>query len=90
MRTATLSLMLLLGIWASGCGRPASEIDPAAPPSLAPTPQIRAAKEFGAAMELEKAGRSAAAKEAFRKVASDYPDTPQARTAAERVKALGG
>ena len=50
----------------------------------------RAASQLRAAQNLEKAGKSAGALEFYRKIVKDYPGTPQAKTAAARIEALGG
>ena len=41
------------------------------------------------AQNLEKSGKTAAALTNYRQVVRLYPDTPSARTAADRIKALG-
>jgi hypothetical protein len=50
----------------------------------------RAASLLQIAQNLEKNGRAAPALAYYRRIVKDYPNTPAAKTAAERVKALGG
>jgi len=50
----------------------------------------RAATLLRLGQSLEKAGKTTAALSYFRQIVKDFPDTPAARTAAERIKALDG
>jgi YHS domain-containing protein len=50
----------------------------------------RAASALRIAQSLDKAGKTAAALKYYKQVVKDYPGTAQAKTAAARVKALGG
>ncbi len=50
----------------------------------------RAATLLRLGQSLEKSGKTAAALTYFRQIITDFPATPAAKTAAERVKALGG
>ncbi len=50
----------------------------------------RAASQLRLGQNLEKSGKTSAALQYYRDLVKDYPDTPQARTAAARIKALGG
>jgi hypothetical protein len=76
-----------------GTGKPAAA---KAKPSSAPAeakPDARAARaasQLRLGENLEKAGKSAAALGYYRQVVKDYPGSPQAKTAAARIKALGG
>jgi hypothetical protein len=59
-------------------------------PAPAPSADARAATLLRSAQNLEKAGKAAGASAMYRQVVKDFPGTPQARSAAERLKALGG
>ena len=48
----------------------------------------RAATALRLAQNLEKSGKTATALKSYKQIVKDYPGTPQARTAAERIKAL--
>ncbi len=64
---------------------------PAATPtkkSAASQPAIRAASLLRIAENLEKSGKADAALSSYRRIVQDYPDTPAARTAAQRITAL--
>ncbi len=83
-----LALTVLLA--AGGCGGSPSSTDPqAATASLAPTPEIKAAMELGSAKTLEKSRKTKQAVGAYRRIVQEYPDSPQAKIAAERINALG-
>ncbi len=45
--------------------------------------------ELGSAQTLEKSRKTKQALEAYRRIVREYPDSPQAKIAAERVGALG-
>ncbi|AGA28982.1 YHS domain-containing protein [Singulisphaera acidiphila] len=62
---------------------PAASSKPAAKAS-------KAASQLRLAQNLEKSGKTAAALQYYRAVAKDYAGTPEAKTAAERIKALAG
>ena len=51
-------------------------------------PAARAASLLKIGQNLEKTGKSAAALGYYRQVVKDYSNTPAAKTAAERIKAL--
>ena len=48
----------------------------------------RAASQLKIAQNLEKTGKTAAALKYYKQIVKDYPGTPQAKTAAARIKAL--
>ncbi|MFI5461287.1 MAG: tetratricopeptide repeat protein [Isosphaerales bacterium] len=50
----------------------------------------RAATLLRLGQNLEKTGKTTAALTYFRRIVKDFPDTPAAKTAAERIKALDG
>lgn len=50
----------------------------------------RAASLTRVAQALERAGKTSAAIDAYKKVVAECPDTPEAKTAAERIRKLGG
>lgn len=54
----------------------------------APDPAARASLLLKMGQGLEKSGKTAGAVDFYRQVVKRYPDTPQARTAAARVKAI--
>ena len=81
---------------AEGQGRdgrpPRPSPTPTPPPSPPPRPSdasAKAASLLRLGQNLEKAGKTAAALDYYRQVVKLYPDTPSAKTAAERIKALG-
>ncbi|MCA1684402.1 MAG: tetratricopeptide repeat protein [Planctomycetia bacterium] len=61
-----------------------------APDSPAPDPAARAASTLSLGQSLEKAGRTKGAVDLYRQLLKQYPASPQARTAGERIKALEG
>ncbi len=92
MRVLTPYHLLALAVpfAAAGCGGPSQSSDAVvATPSLAPTPELKAAMELGSAQTLEKSRKTKQALEAYRRIVREYPDSPQAKIAAERVGALG-
>jgi YHS domain-containing protein len=50
----------------------------------------RASGQLRLGQSLEKAGKTAGALKLYQQVVKDYPDTPSAKAAAARIKALGG
>ncbi|AGA28485.1 tetratricopeptide repeat protein [Singulisphaera acidiphila] len=50
----------------------------------------RAVSLLKSGQNLEKRGKKASAIESYGRVMTDFPDTPEAKTAEERIKALGG
>jgi hypothetical protein len=58
-------------------------------PAAAPSAEARAATLLRSAENLEKAGKAAGAAAMYRQVVKDFPGTPQAKSATERLKALG-
>ncbi|WP_406699510.1 YHS domain-containing protein [Singulisphaera sp. Ch08] len=56
-----------------------------------PTPKVsKAASQLRLAQNLEKSGKTKAALQYYRELVKDYAGTPEAKTAAERIKALAG
>jgi len=75
---------------AAGCGETSSSADSqAVTASLAPTPELKAAMELGSAKTLEKSRKTKQALSAYRRIVQEYPASPQAKIAAERINALG-
>ncbi|MDR3634317.1 MAG: hypothetical protein P4L84_10980 [Isosphaeraceae bacterium] len=75
----------------SGCGGTTTQTGPeSGQTTLAPTPEVRASMEIASARELERLRKTKQALDAYHRIAKDYPDSPQAKTASERIKALGG
>ena len=64
----------------------ASKKDAAKAPAAKPA--TRAATLVRLARTLERSGKTEQALANYRQVVKDYPDTPSAKTAAERIKAL--
>lgn len=62
------------------------------PPAEKPTTKSgnRAASFLQLGINLEKSGKSDAALTYFKRIVTDYPDSPQAKIARERIQALGG
>lgn len=56
----------------------------------APDPAAQAASTLRIAQSLEKAGKTKGAVDFYRQLLKQYPASPQAKTAAERIKALEG
>jgi len=67
--------------------KPAPKDQPDSPPAKDSTVD-RAASLLRVAQNLEKIGKTAAALENYREILEDYPDSPSAKTARARVKAL--
>ncbi len=83
-------LALAVPLAAAGCGgSPTSTDSQGATASLAPTPEVKAAMELGSAKTLEKSRKIKQALDAYRRIVQEYPDSPQAKIAAERINALG-
>ena len=55
-----------------------------------PDPAAKAASLLAQGVALEKAGKSAAALVYYKRVAKEYADSPSAKTATAKIKALGG
>jgi hypothetical protein len=66
---------------------PSEETESADSPSK-PRPADRASSLLQVARNLEKAGKPAAALKSYREIVKSYADTPAAKTAKERIKAL--
>jgi YHS domain-containing protein len=78
---------------AAKAASPGSEVPKPAPDAEAgkaqpPDPAARAAALLRIGQNLEKTKKSSAALTYYRQVVKTYPDTPAAKTAAERIKAL--
>ncbi len=58
-------------------------------PTKTPDNSAKAASTLKLGQNLDKAGKTAAALMYYRQVVKLYPDTPAAKTAADRIKALG-
>jgi hypothetical protein len=71
-------------------GAPATSAAPAAQPATKPANDPRATSLFASAQNLEKTGKRAGAIGLYRDVMIRYPDSPEARQAEGRIKALGG
>lgn len=83
-------LVLAVLSLAPGCGGDPSSLPQTSPASLAPTPELKAAMEFASAQAFEKSRKTKQALDAYRRIIKEYPDSPQAKIAGDRVKALGG
>jgi hypothetical protein len=75
-----------LGVFVERAARKKAAAPP--PASDAKARANRASTQLRAAQNLEKLKKTAAALAAYRKVTADFPGTPKAAAAAERVKAL--
>lgn len=92
MRISILRKLFAMAIplVAAGCGETSSSADSrAVTASLAPTPELKAAMELGSAKTLEKSRKTKQALSAYRRIVQEYPASPQAKIAAERINALG-
>ncbi len=86
----TLYALTIL-ISSHGCGGgPPSPRPQAAPPSLASSPEQKAAMELGTAQTLERSRKTKQALEAYRRILREYPESTQAKIAGDKIKALGG
>jgi len=85
-RPRALALVAAAGL--AGCG--GSPPEGQAPTSLAASPEAKAAMDYASARGHEAARKPAAALEAYRRIVKDYPETTQARLAADRIRALAG
>ena len=75
----------------AGCGgAPSSTGTDDRQSSLAKTPTERVAMELADARELERMRKRKPALEAYQRIAKEFPDSPQAKVASDRIKALGG
>lgn len=66
-----------------------AEPKPAAEKDKVADPAAKAASLLSQATALEKAGKAQAALTYYKRVAKEFPDTPSARKANDRIKALG-
>ncbi len=92
MRISILRKLFAMAIplVAAGCGASSSSADSqAVTASLAPTPELKAAMELGSAKTLEKSRKTKQALSGYRRIVQEYPESPQAKIAAERINALG-
>jgi hypothetical protein len=71
-------------------GAPATSAAPKAQPATRPANDPRATSLFHSAQNLEKTGKAPGALGLYRDVMIRYPQSPEARQAEERIKALGG
>ncbi len=86
----TLSVLAVL-LSPLGCGGSSpTPLAEAAPPSLASSPAQKAAMELGSAQALEKSRKNKQAVEAYRRIVSEYPESPQAKIAGDKIKAMTG
>ncbi len=76
-------------IGSQGCGGGDAPPQPEmSPPSLAATPEIKAAMELGSAQSLEKSRKTKQAIEAYRRIIREYPESTQAKIAGDKIQAL--
>ena len=69
---------------------PTAKEEPKAEPATSPAADAaKAASILRLGQALERSGKTAGALDYYRRVTKEYPDTPQAKTAADRLKALG-
>lgn len=80
-------VMLVDKLWVKRCIAVAAPTRKVAPKSKEASPD-RAATLLKSAQNLEKAKKAPGALKMYRDILKSYPDTPAAKTAAERVKAL--
>ena len=73
---------------AATTGGPAGAADPKRKAASKGSDVSRAASSLRLGQNLEKAGKTAGALDYYRRVVKDFPDTPSAKTAAARIKAL--
>jgi hypothetical protein len=71
-------------------GAPATSAAPKAQPATGPANDPRATSLFRSAQNLEKTGKTPGAIGLYRDVMIRYPNSPEAREAEGRIKALGG
>ena len=84
-------LGLIVAISMMGCGGdspPPSSLSGQA--SLADTPEIKAAMEFASAQAFEKSHKTKQAIDIYKHIVTVYAESPQAKLATDRMKALGG
>lgn len=87
MLARRLALVALLA--APGCGGDSSpQPSQATLATLAPTSEIKAAMEFASAQAFEKSGKTKLAIDAYRRIIAEYPNSPQAKIAGDRMRAL--
>jgi hypothetical protein len=82
-------LALAVPIARAGCGGTQSTDAQVVSVSLATTPELKAAMELGSAQTLEKSRTTKQALDAYCRIVQEYPESPQARIAAEHLNALG-
>ncbi len=80
MRRVSIALIVVLRI-VSGCGGRDSE-----PVRPGETSQAAAARIFARAQSLERENKSKQAFAAYRQSVSHFPETPEAKQAAERIR----
>ena len=73
---------------APAAGKSKSATKKGEPKTAASQPAARAARLLRVAQNLEKSGKAAAALEDYKQIVKDYADTPAARTARQRIKAI--
>ena len=85
-----VKLVLFVFITNPGCRGSDPTADPSEVAGLAKTLIERAAMEIADARELERLRRTKKAIEAYERVANEFPETPQAKIASQRLDALRG
>jgi hypothetical protein len=81
-------LALLLACCLGGCEGETSTNK--APPAATLTPKIRAAMDLNMARKMEKLKQRKAALDAYRRISLEFPESPEAKVASERIRALDG
>ncbi|MGA8351291.1 MAG: hypothetical protein WBQ29_25730 [Isosphaeraceae bacterium] len=81
-------LALLLACCLGGCEGETSTNQ--APPAATLTPKIRAAMDLNMARKMEKLKQRKAALDAYRRISQEFPESPEAKVASERIRALEG
>ncbi|WP_422931603.1 YHS domain-containing protein [Singulisphaera sp. PoT] len=76
----------------SPTAKPKANSEPAKPKAdaAAGKSDAKAASQLKLGQNLEKSGKTASALKYYQQVVKDFPDTPQAKTASARIKALQG
>jgi len=81
-------LALLLACCLGGCEGETSTNK--APPASTLTPKIRAAMDLNMVRKMEKLKQRKAALDAYRRISQEFPESPEAKVASERIRALEG
>jgi len=83
-----LMLALLLTCCLGGCEGETSTNK--VPSASTLTPKIRAVMDLNGARKMEKLKQRKAALDAYRRISQEFPESPEAKVASERIRALEG